>query len=60
LPVLPRFPGLDRAAIIAVFEHTFRPKITILRNPLLLHKSSPMTCQIVGCKFALAPLSCPH
>lgn len=26
LLVLSRFPGLDRAAIVAVFEHTFRPK----------------------------------
>jgi hypothetical protein len=35
LPVLPRFPGLDRAAIIAVFEHTFRPKKDLikLRSP---------------------------
>ncbi len=29
LLVLPRFPSLDRAAIIAVFEHTFRPKRTL-------------------------------
>ena len=35
LPVLPRFPGLDRAAIIAVFEHIFRPKKDLikLRSP---------------------------
>ncbi|KAJ5394696.1 hypothetical protein N7509_006483 [Penicillium cosmopolitanum] len=35
VPVLPRFPGLDRAAIIAVFEHTFRPKKDLikLRSP---------------------------
>ncbi|KAJ5288140.1 hypothetical protein N7478_003826 [Penicillium angulare] len=35
LPVLPRFPGLDRAAIIAIFEHTFRPKKDLikLRSP---------------------------
>ncbi|KAJ5378274.1 uncharacterized protein N7496_005683 [Penicillium cataractarum] len=35
LPILPRFPGLDRAAIIAVFEHTFRPKKDLikLRSP---------------------------
>ncbi|OKP14625.1 hypothetical protein PENSUB_12533 [Penicillium subrubescens] len=35
LPILPRFPGLDRAAIIAIFEHTFRPKKDLikLRSP---------------------------
>ena len=35
IPILPRFPGLDRAAIIAVFEHTFRPKKDLikLRSP---------------------------
>ncbi|KAJ5385651.1 hypothetical protein N7509_008192 [Penicillium cosmopolitanum] len=35
VPVLPRFPGLDRAAIIAVFEHTFCPKKDLikLRSP---------------------------
>ncbi|KAJ5392678.1 hypothetical protein N7509_008168 [Penicillium cosmopolitanum] len=35
LPVLPRFPGLHRAAIIAVCEHTFRPKKDLikLRSP---------------------------
>jgi hypothetical protein len=35
VPVLPRFPGLDRTAIVAVFEHTFRPKKDLikLRSP---------------------------
>ena len=35
IPVLPRFPGLDRAAIIAIFEHSFRPKKDLikLRSP---------------------------
>ncbi|KAJ5117535.1 hypothetical protein N7448_011167 [Penicillium atrosanguineum] len=34
-PVLPRFPDLDRAAVIADFEHTFRPKKDLikLRSP---------------------------
>jgi hypothetical protein len=31
LPVRPRFPGLDRAAIIAVFEQTFRPKKDLIK-----------------------------
>ena len=31
IPVLPRFPGLDRAAIIAIFKHSFRPKKDLIK-----------------------------
>ena len=31
IPVLPRFPGLDRAAIIAVFKYSFRPKKDLIK-----------------------------
>ena len=31
IPVLPHFPGLDRAAIIAIFKHTFRPKKDLIK-----------------------------
>lgn len=49
LPVLPRFPGLDRAVIIAIFEHTFRPK----KDPIKLRSPEFKASALDGESFGL-------
>lgn len=50
LPVLPRFPGLDRAVIIAIFEHIFRPKKDLIKLRSPEFKASALDGESLGLK----------
>ena len=56
IPILPRFPGLDRAAIIAVFKHTFRPKKDLIKLQSPKFKASTLDNKSFNLKSILIGL----